>query len=171
MKAVKLAAVVALASNIACAWVSAQSAAEVTTKFEKDASLTPEQVEFVLRLAHDCGLSEPVEISIGRTLPLTRRFIAIKGREKIDGRRVSLEVVHVYYSKWANLPRHDKAKGDQDFWVNPPYVLRSNFVTFPQGSKPSRVSVSEDISLEVVDKILDYIAAGKLRFQDRQPEF
>jgi hypothetical protein len=170
MKAIKFAAVVVLASNIMFTCSPAQSAAGVTTRFEKDASLTPEQVQFVLRLARECGLSEPVEITIGRTIPLLRRYVTIKGKEKIDGRRVSFEVVDVYYSKWVNFPRLENAKGDQDFWVYPPYLLKSNFVTFPPGSKPSRVAVSEDISLEVVDRILKDIATGKLRFKDSRDQ-
>lgn len=170
MKAMKLTPVLMLASHLMCTSLPAQSVAGITTKFEKDASLTPEQVQSVLRLARECGLAEPVEIAIGHTLPLARRFITIKGKEKIDGRRVSLEVVHVYYSKWADLPRRERAKQDQDFWVNPPYLLKFNFVTFPEGSKPSRVAVSVGISLEVVDKILDHIATGKLRFQDGRVE-
>src|SRR5262245_12467899 len=51
---------------------SAAGKGEVVTNFAKDSTLTAEQVQTVLQLAKDCGLADPVEVSIGRTQPLNR---------------------------------------------------------------------------------------------------
>src|SRR5258708_15592386 len=45
---------------------------EVTTKFEKNATLTDQQLRSVIQLARECGLTEPAEVSIGHTRPLNR---------------------------------------------------------------------------------------------------
>ena len=63
----------------------------VRTRFEKDASLTDQQVQVVIQLAKTCGLTNPVEITVGHTRPLARPFLVVKGEERRTGERSSYE--------------------------------------------------------------------------------
>src|SRR6266700_3204444 len=140
--------------SVMCGWIHAQVVSEeVKTKFEKDTSLTTEQVNSVIKLMKECGMSEPVQISIGHTRPFNRRFVSVTSAERIAGRSVSYDCAVVYYSAWANTPKSPKARQLSDFWVNPPYFVRLHFAEIAVKGKTNRVEVSETVTPELAERV------------------
>ena len=158
---------ISLVFALACSRGYGQASATITTKFEKDATLTTEQVQSVLQLASECGLSEPTEIAIGHTRPLNRRFVFVKGKERVSGNRISYDEVCVFYSVWAKLPKDAKAKQLNDFWVNPPYLSTFEFAEIQVAGKPVRVQMPSDIGVETAEHIFGAFAERKVRFKDK----
>jgi hypothetical protein len=156
---------------LVCARANGQVSATITSKFEKDAALTSDQVKSVLQLASECGLSEPAEISIGHTRPLFRRYVWVKGKERVSGKRIQYDMVYVYYSVWAKLPKDAKAKQLGDFWVNPPFVSTIEIAEIQLGGKPVRVGMSHDINIETAERIFGSFAEGKVRYKDKPDQW
>jgi len=112
----------------------------------KDTSLTSEQVQSVLKLARECGMSEPSEISIGRIRPTNRRLILVKGKERVSGRRSSYDQVYVYYSAWVQF-RKDLKRNSARFLGEPALRGDFEFAEIQHLGKPIKVRMSQEISI------------------------
>ena len=158
-----LAMLVVQTARLGSVSVSQDLGPAVRTRFEKDASLTDQQVQTVIQLAKTCGLTNPVEITVGHTRPLARPFLVVKGEERRTGQRSLYERVDVWFSKWTpTLPRRNP-KELGDFWVEPPYLVGFQFISCQVEGKPVTVQVSDEVTVEVAVKILSAFAEKKVQ--------
>ncbi len=65
---------------------------------------------------------------------------------------------------------HGSAKRVGDFWANPPYRMKMQFATFQLGGKPVTIQMSDEITLQTADTIVDAFVTKKFRFKQGSHE-
>lgn len=137
----------------------------VVTQFAEEAKLTPDQVDTVLRLARQCGMTEVAEIKTYNIHPSPYFGILLKSPEVIRGRTITYETLNVDYEAWrdSNWVAFE-AKGLGHFWASKDDLHKWDFTTFELEKKTIRISLHENFPVDLADKIIAALGKRKIRF-------
>ena len=147
--------------------------ASILTNFVQGASLAPSEVRQVVSLAHQCGMSEVGEVETFRYLPGPELGIQVKSPKRVTGRNTSRDSLYVNRLGWYDSEPDPKAKRLGPFWVPDPHKTTTLWRAFEIDKKTVQVVIDPGMDLAVADKIMELLAARKLRFEDdaRRKEF
>ena len=126
------------------------------------AKLSVEEEKKVIALAYKCGLEEPViKISTHNMFPSPFKGIRIEGKEKIDGRQVSTQILSVSNRDWLEpgaKPRKNQISMGK-FWAGKPYEQKKIILNVK--GKQYRASSIQGLSPEESEMILNIFLEQK----------
>jgi hypothetical protein len=159
------AVLLALASDNALA--QATNHPPVRTSFFRGSALTSQETDAVIELARQCGLLQPESIADRRVFPNLKsvpRSLVVKGAERVEGRKATLQWVAVGSTNWSQSSPTPLAKFLGPFYVDAPYLHTTEVTLFKFGTNTVRIHLSENLSLETADAIFGKFAKRDVRF-------
>ena len=130
------------------------------------AVLSSKQEKVVLELAMKRGIEDVAGISTHNIYPSTARGITVTGREKVNGREASTQVLHVRFKDWWH-PGQGPRKGDiqiGDFWAGKPFTRKQTILKV--GEKEYRTGSVQGLSIEESESVLSLLIAGEYSVGD-----
>jgi hypothetical protein len=145
------------------------TAGEVKTEFEGSAVLSDQQIRIVTELALRAGLPTVARIYTYNIHPGSSFGINVVSNEEMKGREGTSSCLSVGYEKWEPGGRkHEKVKlRSGDFWVRP-WIIKARFGVFSGPRAEVKISLSDNTTLEMADRVFDLFKAGKVRFRTHE---
>ncbi|HEV2693524.1 MAG TPA: hypothetical protein VG347_11560 [Verrucomicrobiae bacterium] len=143
----------------------------VKTDFAPGDQLNPQEIKQVLALAKQYGITNAGRISTIYSLPGGRKEgVSVQSTERVDGRNVRYETLHINKDGWSYFTRPTSAKHIGNFWIDAdqkswPTLLRSYRWTDQQ---PFQVSIGEGVAISIADKLVSLLSADKLPFSEKK---
>jgi hypothetical protein len=124
------------------------------------------ELQQVLSLATQAGITNVGEVIIGRGFPALSKEITVKSKERLDGRNISYESIHVGKTGWTGFIKPAGAKQSGGFWTDASQKYTTLERTYELGGTTRRIRLSEGVDVAFADKVIPLIAAKKVRLKD-----
>jgi hypothetical protein len=142
----------------------AQTNTNLLTKFVPDAVLTSTQVQDVLELARQCGVTNAQELKTFYFYHVGRLCLEVKDKEDVSKLTVDYCTVDVHWTAWGQQTTNVDAKRVGEFWVDPPYLETNHFALFMHDNKSLRIRLDPEIALSVATTIFKGIENGDVAY-------
>jgi hypothetical protein len=136
------------------------------TNFFRGPALTAEELDSVVQLAKQCGLSTPEAVADMGVLPNLRsvpRTLVVAGAERVEGRSASQVWLCIGCTNWSPSSAGPNVRKVGPFYVESPYLHTNRATLFRFGTNTARMSISGDISLETADAIVGCFVRRQVR--------
>jgi hypothetical protein len=153
-----------------CAGEMATAFTGIRTNFDPHAILSSRDMESVVKLANQCGVSRIAEVYTYNIHPSPHFGIGVKGVESIRGREVSFVTVLIDRETWMGRnkrPSDRPLKSIGEFWVGLGGVRTNKLTTFAVGNRTVRVQLGDGVAILIADRIVEAFAVGKVRYTDK----
>jgi hypothetical protein len=146
-----------------CTAGQAQLSSTIKTNFTSDALLAPEELNQVLALAKECGITNPAEVRTFHYLPAGGIGISVQSADRIEGRNTYFDTLTIRKSGWTEKPTRI-AKSVGEFWQQGEKST-THLRSYPFKGDTIRLSIGEGIDLAFADQVMSLLAEKKLRFK------
>jgi len=146
-------------------------AAQIRTNFVTNAALSTDDLDAVVKLAKQCGMSNVEEVDTFYYRPGTTSCgVEVKSPELVNGREITFQTLIVNRDGWSYRTNPGGAQQIPrvgSFWVYPRVRPEDHKETiFKVGNDTLRVTISDEIPIQTADKIVEAFGSGRIHFKD-----
>jgi hypothetical protein len=138
------------------------------TDFAKDAQLTEDELNQIVLLARQSGISNVAKVRTFHYLPVGGRGISAESKRRIEGRNTSYETLWVHRSGWGGAVPEPGAKRVGSFWaIGSKHSTLTR--TYEINGDTNQITIGAGIEIKFADKVISLLASKKVRFENDWP--
>src|SRR5882672_8966023 len=128
--------------------------AGIKLSYIRDATLNAGELQQVLSLAWQAGITNVGEVITGHGLPGLSKEITVKSKERLDGRNISYERIHVGKTGWTGFMKPAGARQSGDFWLDASQKYATLERTYELGGTTRRIAIGKGVDAAFADKVI-----------------
>jgi hypothetical protein len=140
--------------------------AGIKLSYIREATLNAAELQQVLSLAKQAGITNFGEVIISRGFPARSKEITVKSKERLDGRNIFYETIHVGKTGWTGFIKPAGARQSGNFWIDASRKYTTVERTYDLGGTMCRIRLSEGVDVAFADEVIPLIAVKKVRLKD-----
>lgn len=138
----------------------------IKTIFIPQAKLSLTEVEQVVALAKECGIQDVAEIETGYGLPTFIRSIIVRGKERVEGRDISMDTIDLERVGWCDRKPGAQAKRCGAFWTEQLKKYTKLMHEYEFAGSVCRITINQGVDPSLADKVIPQVLAMKVRFRN-----
>ena len=139
--------------------------AGIKLSYITEAKLSELELQQVLTLAQQVGITNVDKVTTGYALPSATKLVTMTSKERVNGRNTSFETVTIHRLDWGGWSKPERAFQSGEFWVDASDKFTRLERAFDIGGTTRRITIQEK-DIPIADKAIPLIAAKKVRFKD-----